>query len=514
MVWSVVLQGAEMADHKPTYLTKTAYVNGLTCRKWLWLKFNDPDKLPEADESSQFRIEEGRRIGELARELYPDGVMVEKVSPTENDQFSKSLLQKRITLFEAGFVHPDGKSYARADILVPAGKGEWDIVEVKSSTSVKVEHVHDLAFQDYCYTGAGLKVRRCILMHLNGQYVRSGDLAPRELFTSEDVTDKVRELSADVPTNVAAFLNLVASKVCPEFGRGEPFHNDDAGVHETDAIWESHPGSDILDLYRGGEKKLSYLESGIFRIQDIPQGDGLKGKQLVQYESHKTGVPHVEREKLAAFLKNLKFPLQFLDFETYNTGIPLYDGLKPYEQLPFQFSLHVVEKVGQKKPVSHSFIAEGSEDPREEFLNVLQKVVRPEGSILVYNQSFEKGVLERLSAHLPKHQGWVGAVTSRFIDLLVPFREFSYYNPKQHGSASLKAVLPALTGRGYDGMGIADGGQASNAYFFITHGSYDGRKATPEERAKVLADLTRYCGQDTEGMIWILDALRSLLHEN
>jgi hypothetical protein len=502
-----------MTERKPTYLSKTSYVNGLACRKWLWLKFNDPDKLPKADESSQYRIEEGRKIGELARELFPSGILLKEDSVEGNDQLSRSMLQKRRPLFEAGFIHPNGKCYARADILVPDGKDGWDIVEVKSSTGVKVEHVHDLSFQNYCYTKAGLKVRRCILMHINGQYVRRGEIALDELFSQEDITEKVLPLSIDVPSIVKGFLDLAASRECPEFGNGEPFHSDEAGVHDTDAIWKKHPNSDILDLYRGGEGKFKYLESGIFRIQDIPKGDGLKGKQLVQYDSHKTGEPHVEREKLDAFLKSLKFPLQFLDFETYNTGIPLYDGLKPYEQLPFQFSLHVIEKAGQKKPVHHSFIAEGPEDPREEFLKALHEAIRPNGNIVVYNQSFEKGVLERLGSHLPKYQSWVGAVTSRFVDLLVPFREFAYYSPKQHGSASLKAVLPALTGHSYDGLGIAEGSQASNAYLFITHGSYDGQKATAEEREKVMEDLKKYCGQDTEGMVWIIDTLRSLACE-
>jgi hypothetical protein len=503
-----------MTERKPTYLTKTSYVNGLACHKWLWLKFNAPDKLPEADESSQYRMEEGRRIGELARELFPGGILLKEDSVAGNDQLSRSTLQKRRPLFEAGFIHPDGKCYARADILVPIGKDEWDIVEVKSSTRVKVEHVHDLSFQNYCYTKAGLKVRRCILMHINGQYVRKGEIATSELFVQEDVTAQVQQLSPTIPDTVTAFMQLVSSKDCPEFGRGEPFHDDDAGVHETDALWKAHPDSDILDLYRGGDKKYEYLESGVFRIQDIPPGDGLKGKQMVQYESHRTGVPHIEREKLEAFLKGLKFPLQFLDFETFNTGIPLYDGLRPYENLPFQFSLHVIEKTGQKKPDHHSFIAEGLEDPREEFLKALHEAIRPNGNIVVYNQSFEKGVLERLGSHLPKYQSWVGAVTSRFVDLLVPFREFAYYSPKQHGSASLKAVLPALTGHSYDGLGIAEGSQASNAYLFITHGSYDGRKATAEERKKVMEDLKKYCGQDTEGMVWIIDTLRSLACEN
>lgn len=200
-----------------------------------------------------------------------------------------------------------------------------------------------------------------------------------------------------------------------------------------------------------------------------------------------------------------------MDFETYATAIPLYDGLKPYQQVPFQFSLHLIEKEG-KKAKHYSFIAEGSGDPRPEFLKELKKVWGEKGSVIVYNQSFEQTVLKKLAEYYPLYKSWVDSIVNRMIDLLIPFRSFAYYHPKQKGSASIKYVLPVLTGATYEDFEIANGSEASLEYLFITHGSYGGEKATPEEIKKVRANLERYCGRDTEGMIWILEKLKRLIN--
>jgi hypothetical protein len=208
-------------------------------------------------------------------------------------------------------------------------------------------------------------------------------------------------------------------------------------------------------------------------------------------------------------MNKLKYPLYFLDFESYNTAIPLYDGLKPYQQIPFQFSLHIIPEKGAKS--KHiSFIAKGSEDPRPEFLKALKKVLGTKGSIIVYNQAFEQTVLKKLAEYYPLYQEWIESTNDRMVDLLIPFRNFVYYHPKQRGSASIKYVLPVLTGVTYSDFEIANGSQASLSYLYITHGSKD-KKATSGEVESVRTDLEKYCGQDTEGMVWILEKLEKLI---
>ena len=280
-------------------------------------------------------------------------------------------------------------------------------------------------------------------------------------------------------------------------------------VHDNDQFWKDHPECDILDLYRGGKRAIDLFNEGILEISKL-EGHKLSDKQQIQHKTHKSKEHHCDKAELQEFIKSLKYPLYFLDFESYNTAIPLYNGLKPYQQIPFQFSLHIIKKK-RAKPTHVSFIASGSEDPRSEFLKVLKKSLGKKGSIIVYNQSFEQTVIKKLAEYYPLYQDWSNSVIERMIDLLIPFRNFAYYHPDQHGSASIKKVLPVLTGQTYENFEIANGSDASLSYLFITHGSYEGKKATPEETKKIRADLDKYCGQDTEGMIWILEKLEKLI---
>jgi hypothetical protein len=217
-----------------------------------------------------------------------------------------------------------------------------------------------------------------------------------------------------------------------------------------------------------------------------------------------TGQPHIDCKALASFLKRLKYPVGYLDFETFNTAIPLFDGLRPYQQVPFQFSLHR-QPAPDTTPEHRAFLADGRTDPRPEFLNRLRDCIGDKGSVVVYNAKFEKGMLDALADAFPEHAGWIEGVEARIIDLLEPFQSFDYYHPEQHGTASIKAVLPVMTGRSYADLEIQEGGQASLEYLRVHFGD------VPEpERRKVRKQLERYCAQDTEGMVWIVDALRRL----
>jgi hypothetical protein len=217
-----------------------------------------------------------------------------------------------------------------------------------------------------------------------------------------------------------------------------------------------------------------------------------------------TGKVHVEKEEIRRFLDRLQYPLYYLDFETVALAIPVYDGTRPYQDVPFQFSLHVVESDGSGA-VHHSFLAEGKEDPRPQILRELKRLLGSEGSIIAYNAGFEVGVLKGLVEAFPEYMGWLEGILTRVVDLLFPFTNFHYYNASQKDTASLKKVLPAVTGKGYGEMGIGEGMDASVAYARITYGS-----ATEEEIARVRADLVDYCKLDTEGMIWVVEELRKL----
>jgi hypothetical protein len=238
---------------------------------------------------------------------------------------------------------------------------------------------------------------------------------------------------------------------------------------------------------------------------DIPDEVKLNEKQKIQVECHKHNKTYIDKKSIDNFLKQLKYPLYFLDFETISPAIPIYDNTSPFQIIPFQYSLHIIEQEGAD-PVHHSYIAPGDADPRPEILKRLKDLLGDVGSILAYNMSFEKNCLKNASETYTEFKKWYGEIDNRFIDLLIPFRKFYYYNPKQCGSASLKKVLPALTDNSYENMEISDGGMASNEYYRIML----DKTVSEEERKRVQTALEKYCSQDTKGMIDILTALRQL----
>jgi hypothetical protein len=196
--------------------------------------------------------------------------------------------------------------------------------------------------------------------------------------------------------------------------------------------------------------------------------------------------------------------MYFLDFETIGPAVPLFDGLRPYQGIPFEFSVHVVK--GEESPPEHyPYLAKGMDDPRPALLAELRKVLGDSGSIIAYNKGFEEGLLKDLALAFPEYGEWIDEVCNRLVDLLVPFRNFSYYHPDQKGSASLKAVLPTITGRGYEGLDISDGQLASVRFLTATYGDMP-----EEDKEEVMSDLEEYCGRDTEGMIWIVEKLKEL----
>jgi len=481
-------------------LSKSKYLSGLQCPKYLWVQINEPEKIPETDPVTQYIFDQGHLVGELAKRLFPGGVDIPADNFMGNVRQTEKLLESRKPLFEAGILAKG--IYSRVDILIPSNENHWDLIEVKSTTSVKDVHLDDASFQKYCCEKLGLKIQKCFLMHINNQYVKDGEIDPKKFFTLEDITGEVEESSHGIQDRIADMLEIISAPICPEVTIGkhcrEPY---DCALTEC---WTFLPEYNIFKLYYGGKKSFDLFSDGIITINEIPDSYKLNDKQRIQQACETSGKPHIDREGISNFLGTLQYPLYYLDFETVGPAVPLFDGTRPYQPIPFQFSLHVAENDGSK-PKHFSFLASGTGDFRSTFLAELKNVLGDTGSIVVYNQGFEEGILKELALSFPEYDVWVNQVRERLVDLLYPFRQFYYYNPLQKGSASLKSVLPALTGKGYEGLGISDGQAASIAYQVVTYGN-----VSEEERNKVKSDLEKYCGLDTEGMIWIVNELREL----
>lgn len=486
-----------MSKTRP-FLSKSKFLDAVKCPKLVWYEYNQPKEVPKPDKVTQAIFDQGTRVGLVAQTLFPDGIKVARDwAPEKMHAKSMEAAKLRKPLFEPGFIF--GQTYALADILLPVNDNEWDLIEVKSGTNVAEVHIQDVAFQKYVYSNAGLKIRSCFVMYINNQYLRQGKIEPEKLFIKQEITENIQPYLNGLDQLIESILTKILGNE-PQVKIG-PQCNKPYGCPLIGKCWDFLPKDNIFNL-RGSKKNLfGFLDQGIMELKDLPI-DGLNEKQLIQITSHRTGQPFMDAPAIKEFLEKMKYPLYFLDFETLSSSVPVYDLTHAFDQVPFQFSLHIIQKPGDEA-MHYSFLAPGQHDPRPQLLEKLHKLLGDSGSIVAYNMNFEIGCLRKSAEAYPAYQPWLESIQNRFVDLLVPFKNFSYYHPLQAGSASIKAVLPALTQTSYKGMEIADGGTACLEYERVT---FDPDVAEAE-KMRVRHALEEYCKLDTQAMIDIYFAL-------
>jgi hypothetical protein len=488
---------------KNPFISKSKYLHGLQCSKLLWYDYNAKDEIPEVDAGTQVLFDQGHLVGQYAKELFPGGLEIktEHYEIDKNIKESQKALTFRKPLFEAGFGYKN--AYARVDILCPVGKDAWDIIEVKSSTEVKEVNYDDVALQRYVYEGAGLKINKCWIYYINTKYIRQGKIEPEKLFAKQDITREVAEHIQKVGEKLKEMASVIRLNNYPEVRIG-PQCSDPYDCALCDKCWAFLPEHNIFTLTHMGKKGFDLFDKNVTAIKNLPRDYKLSDKQAIQVEAITSGKTHIDKKGIAEFLKQLQYPLYYLDFETFMTAIPMYDNVHPYHVLPFQFSLHIVQSP-DCEPKHYSFLAKGVVDPRPELLRQLKDLLGKDGSIIAYYAAFEKGKLADACITYTEYADWYAQIEKRIVDLYSPFGSFYYYNPNQCGSASLKKVLPALTGKGYDDMEIAEGGTASAEYLRVTFGDVD-----VFDRQKVREQLEKYCGLDTMAMVWIVEKLKEI----
>ncbi|MCW3105714.1 MAG: hypothetical protein JWQ09_220 [Segetibacter sp.] len=347
-------------------------------------------------------------------------------------------------------------------MLVKRGE-DWYAYEVKSTTKVKPEQLPDAAFQYYVITHAGLNLKDFSIVHLNNAYVRKGTLNINQLFAPESILASVIELQGDINTRATELKVLLQNK------------------------------TDMPAIVVGNQCNKPYP-------CDF-QGFCFEG---IEEEEPDYGVPYINKDAISKFLDQLAYPLYHMDFESWMTAVPEYDGHWPYRQVCFQFSVHV-QKSQAAEPEHHHYLADHTGSHTEEFLIKLIEVLGNEGTVLVYNKSFEASRLKELVREYPHHEERVGSILNRIVDLMAPFRK-NYRLPEMEGSYSIKKVLPSLVpGLSYDGLMIENGGDASAAFFNL-------REETDAERRNATRNaLLEYCGLDTLAMVKILEKLNQLV---
>jgi hypothetical protein len=492
-----------MTARKPRlHLSKSLFMRGLQCPKSLYLDRYHPGLRDEITASQQRLFQSGTDVGMLARDVHPGGVEIPFAGFSVRQQLQRTAAEiKRgtTTLYEAAFTYDD--VFVKVDILHKGTRG-WELCEIKGTTAVKDVHIDDVALQYYVLAGAGIDLVKTNLVHLNNQYVRKGDLEVDKLFSIEDVTRAVRARHATIKTDVDRLKGILKGDM-PDFDIAEccdtPYLCDFHGY-----CWQHIPEDSVFDLKQRGARPFDFYRRGIIHLKDVPLNE-VSGAQLMQLEVFLKKGEFIDREQVREFLDTLWYPLYFLDFETVMPAIPPYDGMRPYQQLPFQYSLHYLEREGSD--VRHrEYLAEPNIDPREEIAERLVRDIPEEACVIAYNASFEMSRLGDVAGYLPRHRRRIDLMIDNMRDLMMPFRSRYVYHWQMKGSASQKAVLPALVPElSYEGMEVGHGGEAMDAYFAMC-GSDD-----PAGVAAIRAALREYCKLDTLGMVRILERLKEMV---
>jgi hypothetical protein len=472
-------------------ITKSLYLNARADPRLAWFLVHTPDDFEPPSEVVRARMDEGIRVGELARDLRPGGVVVGRGGRDELAAETAGLLTAGVPIYEAAL--EGGGMFCRVDLLAPLRDG-WELIEVKSGASVSERYRWDLAFQVAAARAAGLRVARAVLLHVDRDYVRGEELDPARLLKEADLThDLGPELEA-LPGELAAIREAMAGPR-PHVTLLEAL---ESGGRWPRSVKPTLPAHHVTELYWSNGQ--DWLRRGIEDIRDIPAPEALTRAQRIQLEAIRSGLPQVEREPLEAWVQGLRYPLYHLDFETVSPAVPLFPGTRPYQQIPFQFSLHI-ERGGGGGIEHIAYLHDDLSDPRPPLIRAL-RAIQGTGSITAHHAQFERRVLRQLLEFSPG-DGWLADAADRLVDTLAPFQRFWYYHPAQRGSCSLKALLPALTGLTYEGMEVADGSGAGVAFTRLIRGEVVG-----PERERLRTALERYCELDTRGMVEVVRVLR------
>ena len=376
--------------------------------------------------------------------------------------------------------------------------------EVKSSTVLKDIYIHDLSYQYYVLKGLGLNIQKCSLIHINSSYIRHGNLELDKLFIINDVTNEIIKHQKEVTENIKDINKYMQNKT-------EPI--DDIDIKCFDPYpcpffkycTKHLPNPNVFNIanmYKSNKIKL--YKQGIYEYKDLLKEDiNEKYLQQIEYELYQKE-DYINKENIKSFLKTLSFPLYFLDFETYQMPIPLYDDISPYEQIPFQYSIHYIEK--ENGTLTHlEFLSETGIDPRRKLAEKLVKDIPKNTTVLAYNMSFEKTVIKKLAKLYPDLSNHLMIIHDNIKDLMIPFKNRDYYAKKMHGSYSIKYVLPALFPNdetlNYKNLDlIHNGKEAMDSYNNLANLEEKEREHTKER-------LLRYCELDTFAMVKIYQKL-------
>lgn len=491
-------------------LSKTDYILYRECPKNTWFKIHKPELYYES-ELSEFEkaiIETGNEVELIARQLFPTGLLIEGRDAAAQELTRQYLSEKRPTIFQPVFL-VDG-FLAALDILKLNDDGTYSIYEVKATNDIDDKaHYHDLAFQYNVMKKLGYKVSSAHLIHLNSEYVRAGELDIIKLFKIEDVTSAIEDLSQYVFDEMDQALQYVSADSEPKgfcccIYKGRSRHCS-TFKHSNPQV----PAYSVHDISRIGNSKAKLTElidGSVFDLKDVPDHIKLSDIQRNQIDAYALDKIIVHKHKIIEEFESLKFPLYFLDYETFPCAVPRYDGFSPYQQIPFQYSLYVLDSE-DSEPRHFEYLCTDPCDPSNLFVESLEKNIGTSGSVIVWNKKFECKINEELGLRLPQFKSLMEAVNGRVFDLMDIFGKQYYIHKDFKGKTSIKYILPVLVPKlSYKTLGIQEGGTASQSWNEMVSG-----KASEERQREIAADLKEYCKLDTYAMYAIWKALQEII---
>ena len=487
-------------------LSKTKYTNAIGCKKMLWFDTYKSDVKGEIDNKSL--MDNGNLVHDIARDLLGNHITIPFNEDLRImvDDTKKALENDNIVICEASFIYQN--NFCSVDILEKKGK-DFYAYEVKGSTEEKDVFIHDISYQYYVLTKLGFKIKKYYLVHLNNKYYRHGELDLNKLFIRVDVTEKVKDLQTKVEENLLEINSYMKNKNIP---------NDDIGTKcfnpykcpFWDYCTKDLPKPNVFDISRlSKQKMIDYYKEGIITYKDLSKAL-LNTNQMMQVEYELfVKDDYINKDKIKEFLDTLSYPLYFLDFETFAPPVPKYDNTTSYEQIPFQYSLHYIEK--ENGELYHKEFLGTKKDPRRELAERLASDIPHDVCVLAYNMGFEKSVIKKLAFIYPDLREHLSNIYDNIKDLMVPFQKKYYYSRLMKGSYSIKYVLPAMfpddPSLDYHNLDLIHNGSEAMSYYDTL---FD-KKASEQEYIR--ERLLRYCELDTYAMVkifWKLKEITSL----
>lgn len=469
-------------------LTKTEYLRFRSCPNEFWLKANMP---------LLFTFEETLEYQHLRQQGYEVERYVKMLDRFQPNADISIDFQR---------IFQTNELYARSDAtLTDNVTGVIDIYEIKAASSVKPEHLDDVAFQKVTAERAGFTVRNCHVITMNGDYVRSGEIDPEQLFIINDVTATIGEIIPETEKQIEAARVYVDSEPVPSLV--DYCQDNKLDCRFIKLHFPGLPEYTVFDIaFLKNDKRRELLSQGIVAITDVPDDFKLSDKQRIQVNAAKSNAIIIEREKIAERMDAWQYPLHFLDYETFAYAIPQFDGIKPFQQMCFQYSLHTIFEPGGE-PQHRQFLSHGDDDPPRALAADLKAAMSDGiGTVLVWFEGFEKARNNEMAEMFPEYANFFAEVNDKTYDLMKIFADKLYIHPDFKGRSSIKKVLPVLVPElKYTDLDIGDGLTATIKWFHAAK-----RDMPAEDREKIFGDLEAYCFQDTLAMVKIVEVLERI----